>query len=116
MPDAKPPSAPFERRPRMPSRSTASTPDQGTPPRRRMPRPGFLVIVLVLLGLNWLLLHVLAPPEPRPTTPYSPNFLQQVDKGNVARISPIGETVTGEFKPKVLYPNGAADPAKNFQT
>src|SRR3954447_14192574 len=113
MPDAKPPSAPFERRPRMPSRSTASTPDQGTPPRRRMPRPGFLVIVLVLLGLNWLLLNVLAPPEPRATIPYSPNFLQQVDKGNVKRISPIGETVTGEFKQKVPDPSDSSTLAKN---
>src|SRR4051795_9900503 len=116
MPDAKPPSAPFERRPRMPSRSGQNTPEPSTPPRRRLPRPGFLVVVLVLLALNWVLLQVLAPPEPRATIPYSPNFLQQVDKGNVKRISPIGETVTGEFKDRVRYPNGDAEPAKNFQT
>src|SRR4051812_36817698 len=115
MPDAKPPSAPFERRPRMPSRSQGPA-EQETPPRRRMPRPGFLLVVLVLLGLNWLLLQVFAPPEPRPVIPYSPNFLQQVDKGNVKRISPIGETVTGEFKNKVRYPNADSQPAKNFQT
>jgi cell division protease FtsH len=98
----------------MPSRSESG--DQETSPRRRMPRPGFLVIVLVLLGLNWVLLQVLAPPEPRPTIPYYPTFLQQVDKGNVKRISPIGETVTGEFKNKVRYPNADSPPAKNFQT
>src|SRR4051794_4713358 len=111
MPDAKPPSAPFERRPRMPSRSPG-TGDQETPPRRRMPRPGVLVLVVLLLGLNWLLLQIFAPPEPRPVIPYSPTFLQQVDKGNVKRISPVGETVTGEFKDRVRYPNGDAEPAK----
>src|SRR4051794_31495850 len=116
MPDAKPPSAPFERRPRMPSRSGQGTPDQTPPPRRRMPRPGFLVVVLVLLALNWVLLQVLAPPEPRATIPYSPNFLQQVDKGNVKRISPIGETVTGEFKAKVADPEDTSTKVTNFQT
>src|SRR3954447_10811622 len=115
MPEPTPPSGPHERRPRMPSRSSGSG-EPDNPPRRRLPRPGFLLIVVVLLGLNWVLLNVLAPPEPRPTIPYSPNFLQQVDKGNVKRISPIGETVTGEFKNPVHYPNADAKPAKNFQT
>src|SRR3954451_23578049 len=115
MPEPTPPSGPHERRPRMPSRTTGSG-EPDNPPRRRLPRPGFLIVVVVLLGLNWLLLQVLAPPEPRPTIPYSPNFLQQVDKGNVKRISPIGETVTGEFKEKTRVPTADSDPAKNFQT
>ena len=70
----------------------------------------------MLLALNWLLLQVLAPPEPRPTIPYSPNFLAQVDKGNVKRISPIGETVTGEFKKDVKYPDARPTTVKNFET
>src|SRR3954451_11064450 len=103
MPEPTPPLAPHERRPRMPSSSGRS--DQDTPPQRRMPRPRFLVVVLALLALNWLLLNVLAPPEPRATIPYSPYFLTQVDQGNVKRISPVGETVTGEFKKAVRFPD-----------
>src|SRR3954452_22415341 len=114
MPEPTPPTSPHERRPRMPSRPAGAEPDP--PPRRRFPRPGFLVTVVVLLGLNWVLLNVLSPPEPRPTIPYSPYFLEQVDKGNVERISPIGETVTGEFKNEVRYPDKDAKPAKNFET
>ncbi len=99
----------------MPSRQAGS--DKDAEPKRRFPRPGFLITVVVLLGLNWLLLNVLSPPEPRPTIPYSPNFLQQVDRGNVERISPIGETVTGEFKEEVDVDTDDTDEAvKNFET
>ncbi len=99
----------------MPSRQAGS--DKDAEPKRRFPRPGFLITVVVLLGLNWLLLNVLSPPEPRPTIPYSPNFLQQVDRGNVERISPIGETVTGEFKEEVDVDTDDIDEAvKNFET
>src|SRR3954454_9430785 len=114
MPEPTPPTSPHERRPRMPSRPAGAEPDP--PPRRRLPRPGFLVVVVVLLGLNWVLLNVLAPPAPRPTIPYSPTFLTQVDKGNVKRISPVGETVIGDFNNELLYPDDEAKPAKNFQT
>src|SRR3712207_3027649 len=86
------------------------------PPARRFMRPGFLTTVIVLLAVNYLLLNVLAPEEPVATVPYSPYFLEQVEKGNVERISPIGETVTGEFKEKVRYPDADADPADNFST
>jgi len=99
----------------MPSRS--DRPGEGeAPPRRRMPRPSFLVTVVVLLALNWILLSVLAPSEPRPPIPYSPTFLEQVDKGNVKRISPVGETVTGEFKDEVRVPDSDSEPAKNLET
>jgi cell division protease FtsH len=114
MPEAP---APHERRPRIPSRSPQ--PDDngnGTSPKRRMPRPGFLAIVVILLGLNWVLLNVLAPPSNRPAVPYSPYFLNQVNDGNVKRISPQGQTITGEFKSSVRYPDAKAEPAKNFTT
>jgi cell division protease FtsH len=97
----------------MPARS--DRPDQTPEPRRRMPRPGFLLTVVLLLALNWTLLQVLAPSEPRPTISYSPTFLEQVDKGNVERISPIGETVTGEFKQETKVP-GTERAVKNFET
>src|SRR3954462_12130568 len=103
MPEAP---APHERRPRIPSRSPQPD-DNGKDksPRRRMPRPGFLAVVVVLLGLNWVLLQGLAPPEKRPAGPYPPYFLDQVNEGNVKRISPQGQTITGEFKSSVRYPN-----------
>jgi cell division protease FtsH len=100
----------------MPTRSPGDGKDEDKQPRRRMPRPGFLLVIVVLLGLNWVLLNVVAPPDPRPTVPYSPYFLNQVNEGNVKRISPQGQTITGEFKSSVRYPNKDAEAAKNFQT
>ena len=37
-------------------------------------------------------------PEPSVVVPYQPIFLEQVEKGNVKRISSEGTTVDGEFK------------------
>src|SRR5215217_957161 len=86
------------------------------PTRRGFMRPGFLTIVIGLLAINYLLLNVLAPTEPVATVPYSPYFLEQVEKGNVERISPIGETVTGVFEEKVRYPDAKADATDKFST
>ena len=49
--------------------------------------------------------------------PYSPQFLEQVEKGNVKRISSTGETVNGEFKKEVTYPpdDKEAEPAKQLR-
>jgi cell division protease FtsH len=114
MPEAP---APHERRPRIPSRSS-SPGDQGndTPPRRRLPAPGFWLVVIVLLVVNWLAVPALFPPEKRVPIPYSPNFLDQVDKGNVKRIAPQGTAITGEFRDRVRYPDKDSEPAKNFET
>src|SRR5215213_5300718 len=86
------------------------------PGRRGFMRPGFLTIVITLLSVNYLLLNVLAPTEPVATVPYSPYFVDQVEKGNVERISPIGETVSGVFKKKVRYPDDKADATDKFET
>jgi cell division protease FtsH len=86
------------------------------PPPRRFMRPGFLTIVIVLLAINYLLLNVLAPAEKVATVPYSPYFLEQVNKDNVERISPVGETVEGVFKNKVRYPDEKAEPTDKFST
>jgi cell division protease FtsH len=50
--------------------------------------------------------------------PYSPEFLEQVEQGNVTKISSTGETVSGEFENEVTYPadDEDAEPAKNFET
>ena len=51
------------------------------------------------------------------TIPYNPNFLEQVEQRNVAKISTTGEMVSGEFKKEVRpRPTRDSDPAKNFET
>ena len=83
----------------------------------------FWIIVLSLLAVNYVIMAVFAPGrEPSVRIPYSsttdgaPGFLQQIDKGNVARVKTQGATVTGEFKKEVRYPDAKADAAKNFET
>ncbi len=76
-----------------------------------------LVLVLVLLALNYALASAFNRPEPTVRVPYTPVFLEQVEKGNVVRISSEDTTVDGEFRKPVKYPgNSKAEPAKNFET
>jgi cell division protease FtsH len=96
--------------------STPPDRDPAVPPRRRWPRPGFLALIITALALNWVLSQVIAPPEKNITIPYSPTFLTEVREGNVTRISPLGETVTGEFKASVADPDDKSQKAKQFET
>jgi cell division protease FtsH len=76
-------------------------------PRRgmNMPRPRFIVVVLVALALNYAIAAAVGPGhEPTIDVPYNPTFLQQVRTGNVERISAQGETVEGKFKKAVKPP------------
>ena len=84
----------------------------------QMPRPRFIVIVLVLLALNYVSVALLGPGrEPSIDIPYNPTFRAQVEDGNVKRISAQGETVEGEFKKAVKPPDDAkGKAAKNFET
>jgi cell division protease FtsH len=109
------PEAPTERRPR------ATVPrGDGTQPPRASQMPGgrrFWMIVLALLVANYLLVALFAPGKQRSVhVPYSPTFLQQVNNGNVLRISSQGETVNGVFKNPIRFPNDKAQAAKNFDT
>jgi cell division protease FtsH len=80
------------------------------------------MIVLGLLVLNYVLMAVLSPGrEPSVTIPYSNTaanngFIQQVEAGNVLKVNTQGDTVDGEFKKEVKYPDSKAEPAKNFET
>ena len=77
------------------------------------------MIVLVLLAVNYLSVALFAPGKEKSVRiPYSPEFLSQVDKGNVAKISSTGATVSGELKKEITYPPGDkdAEPTKNFDT
>jgi cell division protease FtsH len=82
-----------------------------------MPRPRFLFVVLALLALNYILVAFFAPGTPRAVRiPYSPTFLQQIERGNVERISAQGTTVDGAFKRAIRYPNDKAQPTTRFET
>ena len=90
-----------------------------TPPttlRQRM-RPSTIAVVFVLLAINYAIAAAFNRPEPTVRVPYSPVFLQQVENGNVKRISTEGTTVDGEFKKALKYPgNSKEKPAANFKT
>src|SRR6478735_5446297 len=121
--------SPTERRPRTPlprGKDNANSPAKrpGTQPQRGFPRmPGgrsFWIIVLSLLAVNYVIMALFAPGrEPSVRIPYSsptgaPGFVQQVEKGNVAKVKTEGATVDGEFKTEVKYPDDKAKAAKNF--
>jgi cell division protease FtsH len=93
--------------------------DSREPEKRPRVRPRFWVIVLVLLAANYLSVALFAPGKERSVRiPYSPEFLSQVEDGNVAKISSTGETVSGELEKEITYPpdDKEAEPAKNFDT
>jgi cell division protease FtsH len=73
----------------------------------------FILILVALFIVNWLVVSIVAPPEPRIKIPYNPTFLNQVRADNVTEISSSGDTVKGEFKEKVTY---SGDTATRFQT
>jgi cell division protease FtsH len=82
-----------------------ASPPKGPRTRMSMPRPRFIVIVLVLLAINYAAAAILGPGhEPTIQVPYNPTFLKQVKAGNVERISAQGETVEGKFKKAVKQP------------
>jgi cell division protease FtsH len=111
--------AEHERRPHEPTRD----PEKPAEGKRgvggmKMPRPRFIVIVLVLLTLNYVSVALLGPGrEPSIDIAYNPTFREQVKAGNVERISAKGETVEGKFKKAVKPPDDkSAKAAKNFET
>src|SRR6185312_7949792 len=109
--------AEYERRPRVPTGSN-DKPEGGSPRRMQMPRPRFIVIVLVLLAVNYVSVALLGPgKEPSIDIAYNPTFRAQVTANNVERISARGTTVQGEFKKAIKPPDDPkGEAAKNFQT
>ncbi len=111
--------AEHERRPHEPTRDPEKPAEGGrSVGGMKMPRPRFIVIVLVLLTLNYVSVALLGPgKEPSIDIAYNPTFRDQVTANNVERISAKGETVEGKFKKAVKPPD---DPkgkaAKNFVT
>ena len=99
-------------------RGKTPTPGGDDKPRgaRSMMRPRFVLLIVALLAANWALVNVVAPPEPSVRIPYSPDFLAQVEAGNVKQINTRGEEVTGEFKGKIRYPEADSPAAAKFET
>jgi cell division protease FtsH len=63
-----------------------------------------------MVAANYLLMRTCSP-EPRAITiPYTV-FKQQVEAGNVLRVTGVGDTIRGTFETEVRYPPEAAPPA-----
>jgi cell division protease FtsH len=86
-------------------------PDEHKPrPPHRLPR--FWVFLAVLLAINFLSVLISQPSgQPRVKVPFSPYFLRQVQAGKVKSISSKGDTISGTFASKVVYPAGSKNKA-----
>jgi cell division protease FtsH len=76
------------------------------------------VLVVGLLAINlWISSQALKPNAPV-RIPYSPNFLTQVQSGNVGAISSKGDAIQGSLKTAIRYPSGdtSVQPTTNFST
>jgi cell division protease FtsH len=73
---------------------------QGTPPRAKF---SWIWWVVLLALLVWNLLVFLPQGTPEVTLPYS-NFIDQVEKGNVASVTITGSTITGTFVNAITAP------------
>src|SRR5436305_4482654 len=94
--------------------------DADKPPTRRFPRaPGggwFWAVLLVLLVLNWVVASQVPDRTQRIAVPYT-IFRGQVAGGNVKDISTRGDTIQGDFRHTVRYPDKkGGDSSKQFQT
>ncbi|HTI33472.1 MAG TPA: ATP-dependent zinc metalloprotease FtsH [Miltoncostaea sp.] len=99
---------------------------EGAPPPRpqspgggRMPRmPGgsrFWWILLALLALNWFVVSLIPSGRDRLDVPYT-QFREQVTAGNVSEVTSRGDTIQGEFKKDVTWPEGSDHTNTAFET
>ena len=88
--------------PRAPSAPPPTAPSSG--PQRSRSWWRWALYALVLLALNYSLVAMFVPGQStqRVSIPYT-LFSQQVQAGNVASISPQGDTIQGQFKQPVSY-------------
>jgi cell division protease FtsH len=106
----EPPTAASPPRPQDPAARTAP-PSQR--PRFRISR-WWIALALGLLLVNFWVGSRVTDDEPRLSVPYSPFFLEQVRKGNVARITSEGTTIQGRFLRQERYSN--SQPSFEFET
>ncbi|MCU0258406.1 MAG: AAA family ATPase, partial [Solirubrobacteraceae bacterium] len=91
-----------------------SSDGRGKPPEKQpvVPRQGrrtLLIIFASLLVVNIVFALVTGRPDESTRVPYSPFFLEQVERGNVKEISSKGETLDGMLKNEVAFRPGGAD-------
>jgi cell division protease FtsH len=103
------------------SRQSSTPPRPQDPaPRTPLERPRFrisrwwIVVALGLIVVNFWVGSRVTDDEPRLDVPYSPFFLEQVRRGNVARITSEGTTIQGRFLRPERYSN--SDPSFEFET
>ena len=66
------------------------------------PQPWWLIFVVLMIA-NYLLAQVFFPAPPSITIPYT-FFNAQVEAGNVADVTSVGDSIRGTFKAPVTYP------------
>jgi cell division protease FtsH len=97
-------------------KSAPPAPRGSTPGQPQRPRLGrtWILLGLLLLGLNFYLGSRATQPSSRVRVPYSPFFLNQVNAGNVEAITSKGTAIQGTFTKKLRY--GKSKPTTRFRT
>jgi cell division protease FtsH len=89
------------------SPATSKEADSG---RRWRPQPWW-VLFLVLMAANYVATQLFFPEPSSITVPYT-FFTQQVEAGNVAEVTSVGDSIQGRFKSNTTYPPpGSGAPA-----
>ena len=85
---------------------SATTANGAASGRRRRPQPWWLLF-LVVLSANYLVAQLFFPEPSSITIPYT-FFKQQVEAGNVADVTSVGDSIQGSFKSNTTYPPQAS--------
>ena len=86
----------------------AGTPSGGAPRRGFRLHWGWVIFFVVLLGINYWLGSRATSPASRVRIPYSPFFLDEVNKGDVVSITSKGTAIQGTFKKPTSYAGSKA--------
>jgi cell division protease FtsH len=100
-------------KPAGPPRPQDPAPRTPSRPRFRISR-WWIAVALGLILVNFYVGSRVTEDEPRLDVPYSPFFLEQVRKRNVARITSEGTTIQGSFIRPERYSN--SQPTRDFET
>ncbi|MCX6550772.1 MAG: ATP-dependent zinc metalloprotease FtsH [Acidobacteria bacterium] len=92
------------------------TPKEAASGRRSVrPRPWWLLFLVIMLA-NYLATQFFFPDPVSITVPYT-FFKQQVEAGNVADVTSVGDAIQGTFKSNTTYPpKGTGTPAADAPT